>query len=372
MLEQLDLDDDSSATSGGTDMATFARVASGDDEGLSDLQKWWSPGEMAGLPGLDSFTDMNNINSIEDFATAMDALNRTQPEYVFAADNPFAAHPDPYQAGINAYQAGDTNAAILAMEATVTQDANNSDAWLILGTAHAENDEDQKAIVPLMNAIETDPGNLDAILELGVSYTNELDQMQALVVIRQWLEAHPQYNRFIREVPAEDNNPFAAHLMLHQHILSEFTAAAQAHPDDADIHTVMGVLYHVTHNYDPAVSAFEKALELDPERYSLWNKLGATHANAFRSKLALYAYHRALELKPNYVRAWVNLGIAYGTEKKWQESAKHYMKALSLNPAASHLWNYLKHTYEQMGRPDLAARAETQDRELLGIVGGGN
>jgi tetratricopeptide (TPR) repeat protein len=52
-----------------------------------------------------------------------------------------------------------------------------------------------------------------------------------------------------------------------------FHAAAAHDPMDADVHTVLGVLYNISREYDKAVEAFRTALQLRPNDYSLWNKV---------------------------------------------------------------------------------------------------
>lgn len=69
-----------------------------------------------------------------------------------------------------------------------------------------------------------------------------------------------------------------------------FNEAAQMSPEDGDVHTVLGVLYNLSRDYEKAISSFERALQLKPRDYSLWNKLGATQANSSRSAEAIYAY----------------------------------------------------------------------------------
>lgn len=53
-----------------------------------------------------------------------------------------------------------------------------------------------------------------------------------------------------------------------------FEAAAAQTPSDAELHMALGVLHHLGRNFDGAVSAFERSLQLRPQDYSLWNKVG--------------------------------------------------------------------------------------------------
>ena len=51
-----------------------------------------------------------------------------------------------------------------------------------------------------------------------------------------------------------------------------FLQAAEINPTDVDIHTVLGVLWNLTREYNHAEEAFKEAVKLDPENPSLWNK----------------------------------------------------------------------------------------------------
>jgi len=79
---------------------------------------------------------------------------------------------------------------------------------------------------------------------------------------------------------------------MYLQVESLFEEAAQLSPEDSDVHTVLGVLYNLSRNYNKAICSFERALQLKPRDYSLWNKLGATQANSSRSAEAIYAYQQ--------------------------------------------------------------------------------
>ncbi|KAF5835987.1 hypothetical protein DUNSADRAFT_6603 [Dunaliella salina] len=70
---------------------------------------------------------------------------------------------------------GVLNEAVLALEAEVTARPGHAEAWRLLGTVQAENDDDLQAIAAMLRALAADPQNMDVLMALGVSHTNELD-----------------------------------------------------------------------------------------------------------------------------------------------------------------------------------------------------
>ena len=204
----------------------------------------------------------------------------TSRPYVFADANAYMSRPNPFQTGIDLLAKGNVKESILAFEAEVQKNSDNSDAWLSLGLAHAENDEDIKAIIALNRAVNCDPENLDALLALGVSHTNELEQSHALRHLRDWITRHPQHRGAVP--PAAADQPGKPSHELQREVVQMFEAAARARPDDGEIHTVLGVLYNLSYEYPRAVESFREALRVNPSDYAMWNKLGATLANSMR------------------------------------------------------------------------------------------
>lgn len=64
-----------------------------------------------------------------------------------------AQDPDSFAKGKALFQDGLLSEAVLALEAEVQRQPNNVEAWRLLGTVHAENDDDQqvsaKHLLPL-------------------------------------------------------------------------------------------------------------------------------------------------------------------------------------------------------------------------------
>jgi peroxin-5 len=294
------------------------------------------------------------------------------PDYVFAENNRFDDAKDPMQVGIKLLREGDLKEAIQAFEAAVRKTPQEGEAWRYLGQANAEYEQESQAIAALLKAVEVDPYNLAALLMLGVSYTNDLEEVRALNYLKTWLSNHPDYQTpemAEKQARLREYEQFYSSGSLdkttHQEVANMFLEAVRQNPNDADLHTVLGVLYHITNDFPNAINAFESAVKLRPDDPYLWNKLGATKANAKRSDEAIGAYERALALKSNYVRAHANLAISFANLGQHEKAAQAYLSTLKLNPDADHLWSYLRISLAHMGRDHLVKLAQRRDVELF-------
>lgn len=282
--------------------------------------------------------------------------------YVLAENNPFLTDSDSYSKGRELFKAGILNEAVLALEAECQRNPSNSEAWRLLGTVQAENDDDKQAIAAMNRALAADPQNPEVLLSLGVSHTNELDQDHAIYFLEEWLLAHPKFGsaaRSIRMEPSDSSQRVPSAIRMF-----EFVANGSG-SQDADVQIALGVLCNVSRRYEEAAERFRAASVARPADYSIWNKLGATLANSGHSAEALAAYRKALELKPNYVRAWSNMGISLANLSDYEGSARYYVRALSLNPKASSVWSYLRNSLLCGGKTGLLDAADNEDLAAL-------
>ena len=254
---------------------------------------------------------------------------------------------DAFARGMALFEEGRVNEAVMAFESEVSRDPDNSEAWRMLGSCHAENDQDDRAIDCLRRSIEADPFNLSSLLSLGTSYVNELNSSQALSCLKAWVSHNPKF--FGLEVAPDEYSDGT----LMDEVTQLMTAVAQHDPHDvevacfhryfeydmtplfvAQVQVVLGVLNNVRQEYSAAVDCFQRALAVAPEDYTLLNKVGATMANSNRSVEAMTYYEKTLSLRPGYARGWLNLGIAHANSQQYDLAVRAYLKALSLNKSA--------------------------------------
>uniref|UniRef100_A0A3P8W1H9 PEX5-related protein n=1 Tax=Cynoglossus semilaevis TaxID=244447 RepID=A0A3P8W1H9_CYNSE len=290
-------------------------------------------------------------------------------------------------AGLKKSRDGDLPNAVLFLEAAVLQDPHDSEAWQVLGTTQAENENEQAAIVSLQRCLELHPNNLPALMALAVSLTNTGMRNDACEALLRWFRHNPKYKLLLKSrshlvaSPKSQRRLSSAppdpHSLLPE-VKDLFLEAALHNPEgvDPDLQTGLGVLYNLSGEFDKAVEAFHTALSVRPEDYLLWNRLGATLANGDRSEEAVEAYTRALELQPGFIRSRYNLGISCINLGAHREAASNFLTALSLQRKSqsrqqSHqvmsgnIWAALRIALSMMDQPELFQAANIGDLDHL-------
>lgn len=354
----------------------------------TDLHRAWdeaSAEEWVQEYGMDTNVD----SQMEAFAQLQRTLNDAKqqmqpkdPEYQFKQNNKYRDNNEAYELGVQLLKQGKIKEAIKAFEAAVQIDQNNAEAWRFLGQAQAENEDEANAIAALLKCVSVDPYNLPALMMLGVSYTNDLEDQRALTYLKTWLLNNPDYQGI--EEPAlkaptvqmpdgmsadmkqyydawNDNSQEG----LHEQVREMFQQAIKLNDQDADLHTVLGVLHHISSDFDSAINSFKRAVQIRPDDPQLWNKLGATQANSSRSKEAVHAYKRALQLRPTYVRVLSNLAISFANQGLHEDAARTYLATLAQNPKADHVWSYLRISLSHLGKDDLVDLTSKRDVKLF-------
>ncbi|KAM8849194.1 PEX5-related protein isoform 2-T2 [Spinachia spinachia] len=323
-----------------------------------------------------------------------------QQSYCFSTNNPYKDAPSAFSEAQGRAREGDLNAAVLLLEAAILQDPQDSEAWQVLGTTQAENENEQAAISALRRCLELRPNNLPALMALAVSFTNSGEQRGAGAALRRWLSHNPRYKHLVPphrgpRPPTSARYPYLhpithepqwPYLQTHnavcvcraelQDVLLLFQEAAVLNLEevDPDLQTGLGVLFNLGSDFSRAVEAFSAALSVRPQDYLLWNRLGATLANGDRSEEAVEAYTRALELQPGFIRCRYNLGISCINLGAHREAVSNFLTALnqqrrsqqcSHQQMSANIWAALRIAVSMMDRPELIQAANAGDLDLL-------
>src|SRR5947207_14607264 len=91
-------------------------------------------------------------------------------------------------------------------------------------------------------------------------------------------------------------------------------------------------------DYEGAVEAFEKAVEINPNDARARYNLALAQQYLGDSELAIAGYRRAIDLDPQLVDAYINLGNLYGELGLHEESLETLQQALDLDPENDELY----------------------------------
>jgi cytochrome c-type biogenesis protein CcmH/NrfG len=109
----------------------------------------------------------------------------------------------------------------------------------------------------------------------------------------------------------------------------------RATPDDANAWTQLGHLYFDTEQYEKAVQAYKKSLELDPSRPDVWTDLGVMYRRTGDPSQAVKCFDHALSIDGRHETALFNKGVVLLHDLKDAPAAlKAWQRLVQVNPNA--------------------------------------
>ncbi len=114
--------------------------------------------------------------------------------------------------------------------------------------------------------------------------------------------------------------------------IKAFKKAIELNPFDADGFNNIGVAFQEKGNLEKAIEAFKKAISLNPNHFESHYNLGNSLNRQGKRDDAIKSFKKAISINPNYFKAYNNLGNALKNQNKLDEAIKSYSKALSIKP----------------------------------------
>ncbi|KAF2814757.1 TPR-like protein [Mytilinidion resinicola] len=284
--------------------------------------------------------DTGAISQVEAFLSRAPQDPPRDHKYDFQSNNPFTGSWRAFEEGMAILQKEENLAfATLAFEAACQKDPLNVEAWKMLGSTQAENENDEAAMNAFEDALELDPTNGDALLGLAISYINGGHQQKAYTVLENWLTSkYPQ-------ITAPSVSPSDPHTRL----ISLYLSAALLYPSgpqlDPGVQIGLGMLFFSTSHYSESLDCFSTALSLtltsptsttvgfqnsnsQCQPHLLYNRIGASLAKLRRYDEAVEAYEMALVARPNFVKARYNMAVVAFARGEYEECARQAVRAL--------------------------------------------
>lgn len=203
-----------------------------------------------------------------DMSVAQDELsevmNRLQNGESFPNFTAVAASPDEakkyLETGEGLLLKGRVEDAIRELQMAIRLDSSSVEAHTVLARALLQQGKLEPAAAACREALRLRPDYVPALNELGAVLSD----------LNQYAEAEKHLRDALRLAPDNDDVQFnlGLNLMREKRLpeaLAFFEPYAARHPDEANVHLQMGMLYEGTANWEKAVKSYRETLRLEPE-----------------------------------------------------------------------------------------------------------
>ncbi|MCB9076695.1 MAG: tetratricopeptide repeat protein [Anaerolineaceae bacterium] len=137
----------------------------------------------------------------------------------------------------------------------------------------------------------------------------------------------------------------------------------------AEIYTMMGTAYDRLDQFDEALAAHKRAVEIDPESFRAWNNLGIAYFYLGQLNEAESSQKRAINLKPDDALAYASLGAVYVSRNEPDAAIQVLTEAIRLDETIATAHANLALAYALAGQFD-AAETSLQRAIMLGYENG--
>ncbi len=301
---------------------------------------------------------------------------------------PEAAKADElFQAAGAALRNGNYKLAAEMLDRVVALEPKHKRAWLILGSAHAAQQQYESAVAAFRKQLELDPYDEFANNGIGGVYLQQQKYEDAVAAFRKQLEIKPL------DPTAQASLGYALHrLGKYEEAVHELEKAAVLDSKSADLQVNLGRAYLKLSKPEDALKAFDKAVELQPSTTTFNNvayelSLANTHLDraqqyAESAVAATAAQLRNISLSrltvddlqrvSSIAAYWDTLGWVF-FQKGDLEKAEKYVAASWLLDFHGEVGDHLGQIYEKRGQKEKAiqqyARALTATRPDPGTRG---
>lgn len=125
-------------------------------------------------------------------------------------------------------------------------------------------------------------------------------------------------------------------------------------PNCARAYKIIGDLHEVQRQFDQAINAYLKAIQLQPDFAEAYAYLAQVYRNTGQFKQALLCYQKAIALRPNWPELYFQMGQAFHWQGEARKAVQCYQKTLRLKPDHADACFALALRYGELGEIDHA------------------
>jgi len=130
--------------------------------------------------------------------------------------------------------------------------------------------------------------------------------------------------------------------------------AVEINPTLSESRTNLGNVYLKKDQVENAIYQYQAALEINPNDSKTHNNLGNAYVQRGWLNYAVSQYLRTLELDPNFVDGYKNLAIVYFKQERFGQAVTQLKQAIAIQPKNADCYSQLGDVYSQMGNYEAA------------------
>jgi tetratricopeptide (TPR) repeat protein len=299
--------------------------------------------------GIKYFNEGRYELAVEELEKAIPKVGKADPIYALGM---FYAAESHAHIGTAKYLAGDPEGALAHFKLVVEENPTYPDIFYRMGVILHRVGRLDEAAVNLRHAVELNPNYFEAMCYLGIVLYEKGEREEADAVFSRartiGSESPSPISKFLSDHLAgrETDIPPLASLKEVIRTDTEFDAAVRE-----------GIEAYNTGNFDGAVQAFGAAAEVHPEYADVRFKLGLSMLRTGNHEGALRELGAAISINPRYAEALFYLGITYLDQRLYREALEQFEKAAVIKPDYADLQCFLGSTYFYLGDLEQAKRA---------------
>jgi Tfp pilus assembly protein PilF len=141
----------------------------------------------------------------------------------------------------------------------------------------------------------------------------------------------------------------------------EFQKAIQAYQKVIELDSTyveaynnLGIVYQEMGDFDRAFGAYQKSIEINPQYEKGYNNLGIILYLKGHHEEAIEAFQKALTINSNNIESHINLGVLFKKQGQLNKAIESYQKALEINPLHKEIHYNIALLFEQLENVELA------------------
>jgi len=146
--------------------------------------------------------------------------------------------------------------------------------------------------------------------------------------------------------------------------IKAYQKAIEINPKKDEAYYNMGIAYGAKKEYDQAITFYQKAIALNPKDDDAYNNIGIAYGAKKEYDKAIEAYQKAIEINPKKDEAYNNMGNTYYAKKEYDKAIEAYQKAIEINSTRSYLYSYIGSLYYKTKNLNKARDYYTQALKL--------